>query len=81
MTGQTAERAAELMEQYGYIDDGAYAREMIRCYSSKLGKRAIRNKLLQNGVERALADDALEQLPEDEERQNAQKLVEKLREK
>lgn len=28
-----------------------------------------------------MADDALEQLPEDEERQNAQKLVEKLREK
>lgn len=78
---QTAERAAELMERYGYIDDGAYAREMIRCYSSKLGKRAIRNKLLQNGVESALADAALEQLPEEDERESAQRLVEKLREK
>lgn len=74
-----AERALGLMEEYGYIDDLAYAKEFARQQSAKYGSRAIAYKLAQKGIPAETARQALEELPPESE--TAQKLMEKLKQK
>jgi len=51
--------AVSALYEYGYLGDEAYVREFARSYEGKLGERAIRQKLLQNGVEEETIDSAL----------------------
>ena len=45
-----AEETIRKMKGYGYIDDGAYAAEYTKSYSSKKGKRLIAMELRRKGV-------------------------------
>lgn len=77
---ESAEAALATMEEYGYIDDAAYAREFARCYSAKLGAAAIRSKLMEKGISREVIDASVE-FSREAEREAAAGLVAKLREK
>ena len=77
---KTGKKAAALMEKYGYIDDEAYAKELVATYQSRLGPAALRSKLLEKGVSRELAEQ-YSQVPEDTRREAAAALAEKLRQK
>ena len=54
----SAEQAADMLEEYRYIDDEKYAREFSRIYSSKLGSRMIKQKLMQKGISSEAAEAA-----------------------
>ncbi len=50
------------MEELGYLDDAAYAAQIVRHYSSKgFGERKLRDELYRRGVPRELWEDALEE--------------------
>ena len=56
------------LEELGYLDDAAYARTVARHYAAKgYGERKIRDELYRRGVDRALWDEALDELPSDGE--------------
>lgn len=63
-----AEETAGRMEELGLLDDGEYGRAIVRHYAEKgFGVRKIRDELYRRGVPRALWDDALSALSEQEE--------------
>lgn len=74
---QSVRAAIEALKRYGYVDDAAYIREFVRSYSGKLGKGAMRARLLQRGVSREDLDAHLE-LPEEDERAAAAAVLAKL---
>ncbi|MGM9607432.1 MAG: regulatory protein RecX [Oscillospiraceae bacterium] len=50
------------MEELGYLNDAAYAAQVVRHYSAKgFGERKLRDELYRRGVPRDLWDEALEQ--------------------
>ena len=62
---EKAQEIAGWLEDLGYLDDAAYAREVAELYTRKgYGKRKIRDELYRRGVPRELWDEALEELPE-----------------
>lgn len=77
----TVEKTADLMAGYGYIDDDAYAKELMRSYGAKLGKRALRSKMLEKGLGASTIEKAMGELSDDDERAAAKQLIEKLSEK
>jgi len=76
----SAETAIGSMEEYGYIDDGAYAEEFAKSASKKMGAAAIRAKLLEKGVSREIVEERAAPSPE-EQREAAAVLIAKLRQK
>ena len=63
-----ARYAAEWLEAIGAIDDAAYAAMLVRhCASRGYGPARIREKLYEKGVPRELWEEALEELPGNEE--------------
>ena len=63
-----ARYAAEWMEAIGAINDGEYAAMLVRHYGQQgYGTAWVREKLWEKGVPRELWEDALEQLPPQEE--------------
>ncbi len=67
-----AERALAVMEDYGYVDDASYAMRYAECYRERKSGTTIRNKLLQKGIAKELADAALEEFAPDGEAERAQ---------
>jgi len=60
-----AERAADRLVELGLINDAEYASMVVRHYSSKgLGRKRVENELYRHGVPKELWDEALEGLPE-----------------
>ncbi|MCI9457084.1 MAG: regulatory protein RecX [Oscillospiraceae bacterium] len=61
---QAAEAAVERMKELGLVDDEDYAGKLARDLSHlrKLGPRRIRQELMQKGVDRELAEEAVEDL-------------------
>jgi len=59
------EEAAEIcdrLEELGYLDDGAYAAQVVRYYAAKgYGEKKLRDELYRRGVPRDLWEDALDQ--------------------
>ncbi|MBQ9942665.1 MAG: RecX family transcriptional regulator [Christensenellaceae bacterium] len=68
--------AVETCREYGYIDDEDYARQMAKSYSTKLGKRAIVEKMRQRGLEEAVI--AGVEFSGEEQEKAAAELAEKL---
>ncbi len=68
--GETPEHAAvacDYMARLGYLDDAAYAANLVRYYSQKgYGPRKIRDEFYRRGVPRELWDEALEGMDEPE---------------
>lgn len=57
---RTADGVADRLAELGLIDDGAYAREVVRHYSAKgYGEKKLRDELYRRGVPRELWDEAL----------------------
>lgn len=50
------------MEELGYLNDAAYAAQVVRYYSAKgFGEKKLRDELYRRGIPRELWDDALEE--------------------
>ena len=55
-----AEAVADRLEELGYLDDGAYARTVVRHYSAKgYGRRRLQEELYRRGVPRDYWEEAL----------------------
>ena len=52
--------AIHYVESYGYIDDGRYAEEYIRCYCESRSKRRIMQDLIVKGIVKEVAQSAWE---------------------
>ena len=60
---EKAQEIADWLEDLGYLDDAAYAREVAELYTRKgYGVRKIRDELYRRGVPRELWDEALSQI-------------------
>ena len=60
-----AQAAADWLEDIGAVDDAAYAAALARHYGQKgYGPARVREELRRRGVDRALWDSALEELPD-----------------
>lgn len=60
-----AQAAADWLEDIGAVDDAAYAASLVRHYGEKgYGPARVREELRRRGVDRALWDEALEELPD-----------------
>ena len=60
-TQEEAAAICERMEELGYLDDAAYAAQVVRYYSAKgYGERKLRDELYRRGIPRELWDEALE---------------------
>lgn len=63
-----AEAAADWLEEIGAVNDAGYAASVVRHYGGKgYGTARIREELYRRGVDRALWDAALEELPDQAE--------------
>jgi regulatory protein len=74
-----AERALDRLVQVGLIDDAAYAAAFVasRHRDRGLGRAALRRELERKGIDRELADRALEAIDADAERSRAAQMVAK----
>ena len=65
---ENAEAAAAWLQEKGLLDDGRYAGMVVRHYAGKgYGQGRIRQELQRRGIPRDLWEEALEQLPEQED--------------
>lgn len=69
-TDGTIANVTEKMSGYGFIDDGDYAKDYAKSYSSKKGKRLIALELKSKGVGEREIDEALCGLSEEEAANN-----------
>ena len=76
---QTMER----LKGYGYIDDLAFAKELIRCKTAlrPMGRRALQQALYKAGIEKTLIEQSLESYSEEQEQEACRALCEKLMKK
>ena len=66
---ENAEQCADWLCELGMIDDAVYAEMLVSHYSAKgYGVGRIRQELNRHGVPRELWDDALEQMPEQDDK-------------
>lgn len=67
-TPENAEACAEWLCQMGLINDAEYAESVVRHYAAKgYGASRIKQELRRHGVSRELWDEAMEQMPEQDE--------------
>ena len=76
---ETAERVLDRFEELKLIDDAAFAEAFVRSRASsrRLARPALRRELARKGVTGEVAEAALEQRTEDQEREDAAALVRK----
>ena len=59
---QETEAICDRLEELGYLNDAAYAGQVVRHYSGKgYGERKVRDELYRRGIPREMWDEALEQ--------------------
>ena len=62
---EDAQAAADWLEDIGAVDDGAYAASLVRHYGGRgYGPARVREELRRRGVDRALWEEALEEMPD-----------------
>lgn len=67
-TPEQAEAAADWLEELGYLNDGEYAKTVVRHYCAKgYGERKLRDELFRRGVPREYWEDALSEAQGPEE--------------
>ncbi len=74
---QSIAAAVEALMRYHYIDDAAYVREFALSYRDKLGRYAMRQKLLQRGVPAEVIEENLD-VPEETQAQAAAAIAARL---
>ena len=63
-----AEDICDRLEELGYLNDGAYAAQVVRWFSARgYGERKLRDELYRRGVPRDLWEEALEEAADPEE--------------
>ncbi len=74
------EQTIERLKGYGYIDDLAFAKEMIRCKTAirPMGKRALHYALYKAGVDKDTIEEGLAAYPDKAEQEACDVLCEKL---
>lgn len=74
-----AERAVEVMEEYGYVNDESYASRYVQCYGDRKSRGQLKSDLLRKGIRKELAEAALEEYAPDAEEERSQilRLLEK----
>ncbi len=74
---EVSEQVLDRMTEVGLIDDEAYAEMLVRSKQSTKGlaRRALAHELQKKGIDREVADDALTQVGQDDEREKAEELV------
>ena len=61
-TAEEAQAAVDRLTELGYLDDGAYAGQVVRYYAARgYGLKKLRDELARRGVPREFWDEALEQ--------------------
>ena len=65
---QAAEETADWLAELGAVDDAAYAGAIVRHYAATgYGRLRVQQELQRRGIDRALWDDALRELPDAED--------------
>ena len=65
---EAAEAAVERLAELGFVDDARYARLIVRHYAAKgYGARRVKQELHHRGIPPELFDEAMEQMPEQDE--------------
>ena len=65
---EAAEAAVERLTELGFVDDARYARLIVRHYAAKgYGPRCVKQELHHRGIPAELFDEAMEQMPEQDE--------------
>jgi regulatory protein len=74
-----AEQVLDRMTEVGLVDDEAYAQLLVRSKQSTKGlaRRALAHELHQQGIDTEIADEALAQVGQADEREKAEQLVAK----
>jgi regulatory protein len=74
-----AEQVLDRMAEVGLVDDEAYAELLVRAKQSTKGlaRRALAHELRKQGIEAEVADEALAQVGQADEREKAEQLVAK----
>ncbi|MTB71837.1 RecX family transcriptional regulator [Arsenicicoccus sp. MKL-02] len=72
-------RVLDRMTEVGLVDDEAYAAMLVRSQqvTKGLAKRALAHELRKKGIDKDLADAALDEVDPDQERRTARELVDK----
>lgn len=69
---QSVEDCIAWLDEHGFLDDGEYAGAVARHYTAKgYGAARVKSELRRRGIERELADETLEALPENTEKIDA----------
>ncbi len=69
---QSVEDCIAWLDEHGFLDDGEYAGAVARHYTAKgYGAGRVKSELRRRGIERELADETLEALPESTEKIDA----------
>jgi regulatory protein len=74
-----AEQVLDRMTEVGLVDDEAYAELLVRSKQSTKGlaRRALAHELHKQGIDTEVADEALAQVGQEDEREKAEQLVAK----
>ncbi len=75
--GDVATRLLDRFEEVGLVDDAAFAREWVeqRQSGKGLARRALAQELRRKGIEDDVANEALDEVDEDDEVESARRLV------
>lgn len=76
---EVIERVLDRMTDVGLVDDEAYAAMLVRSRQATKGlaRRALAHELRRKGIDKEIADAALDEVDPDEERRTARALVDK----
>lgn len=76
---ETVDKVLQKLKNMKFVDDEKYARDYVsyRGRTNPLGKFNLRFKLMQKGIEKNLAKDAVDEISPEEELELARKLTEK----
>ena len=68
-TPEDAEAAVDWLREHGFLDDARYAAQVVRHYAGKgYGEGRIRQELRRRGIQRELWDEALQEMPEPDDK-------------
>ena len=71
------EKAIAKLQDYGYINDGAFAENYIKSYSQQKGKFRLKQELLAKGIDDDIIQEKLSDLSEEEMEESCRQLAQK----
>src|SRR5690554_5753487 len=74
---ETAEAVLARLDNYGFVDDRAFANQFVQSRSGRYGSLRLRGELLRKGLAEEFVDDQLAPLDDDRQQQTALALLER----